>query len=154
GRRNDIATGALNRLDIKGRELGLTGLRIPEGVVLGVETALELFEAIQVAVLDLLLVRTPEAVRERYEVRTIGKMTVTPAVPITRGDRARRQRSSVVPAHEGEHEALAGRVSDDLHRVFDRLGAADVEVDTSVDTEPRGVQACDRRCQLDLFRVE
>src|SRR5262249_54917301 len=56
GRRDHIAAGPLNRFDVERRKLGLAGLRIPEGVVLRVKAALELLQAIQVAVVDSLVV--------------------------------------------------------------------------------------------------
>src|SRR5581483_3207350 len=119
--RNDVAARALNGLDVEGGELALARLRVPERVVFGVEVALELPQTIQLAVLDLLVVRTTEAVRKRHEMGAVGEVAEPPAVAVTRRDRARRERAAVVAAHEGEHERLAGRVPHDLERVLDRL---------------------------------
>src|SRR6267142_659597 len=82
GRWNDIATGALNGLDVKGRELRLSCLGVPEGVIFCFEVLFKLLETIQPAVLSLLVVRTTKTIWKGDKVCPIGEVTVAAAITI------------------------------------------------------------------------
>src|SRR5947209_572168 len=152
--RDDVAARPLNRLDVEGRELRFIRLRVPEGVVLGLEVALELLDAVHLARLLLLAVGAAEAVGEGDEVRAVGEVAEASAVAVARSYGRRAERAPVVAAHEGEDQILARRVAHDLEAVFNRLRAADIEVYAALQAELRLVQTRDGRRQLDLLRVQ
>src|SRR5262249_14236579 len=136
GRRDHVAARALDHLDEERRVLRLADLGVPDAVVLAVEQALELLHAVQLAALALLAVGTPEAVRERDELRAVAEVPVAAAVAVARRDRRRAERAAVVAALEREHQAAAAaRVAHELQRVLDRLAAAHVEVHAPGGTE-------------------
>ena len=147
-RRNYVTASSLNRLDIECGKLSLPCLRIPERVVLGLEVSLKLFDAIQPAVFSLLSVRAAEAIWEWDEVGAVREMSETAAITIARRDGGRGERSSVIPAHESKNETFSGRIANDLQRIFDRLGAANVELHATLDAKPRFIQSrdCSFRC--------
>ena len=60
----------------------------------------------------------------------------------------------MIPAHESKHEALSRRIANDLQRIFDRLGAANVELHATLDAKPRFIQSRDCSCEFDPFRVQ
>ena len=61
----------------------------------------------------------------------------------------------MIAALEGEHQAFAvAGVADDLQRVLDRLGAADVEVDAALVAELGLGVLGDHRGQFDLLAVQ
>src|SRR5262245_55399266 len=133
GRRDHIAAGTLNGLDIEGGELALAGLGVPCRVILAVEQSRELVDAVEPAIVPLLPVRAAKTVREWHEVSAIAEMSVAAAIAIGRGDRGRAQRAAVIAALEGEHQRLAlVRVANELDRILDRLGAADIELNAAL----------------------
>ncbi len=153
-RRYDVTTGALNGFDIKRGKLWFLRLGIPERVVFGVEVLRELLDAVEIAVLPLLVVRTTEAVRIRDEVRAIREVPVATPIPIAGRDGRGPQRPSVIPAHERKHQILAGRIADDLQRILNRLRAADVEMNAPLAAELRLVEPRERGGQLHFLRME
>src|SRR5258708_21043134 len=132
-RRHDIPARSLNRLDVERGVFGAIGLGIVDAVIFAVEEALELADAVEVAAVALLAVRTAEAIGKRNELRPVAEMAVAPPVAVARRDGRGAERAAVTPAFEGEHQALAaGGVSDELQRILDRLRAADVEMDPAL----------------------
>ena len=67
--------------------------------------------------------------------RPIGEVAEPAAVAIAGCDFRCAQGASVIAAHEGHEEALACGIPHELHRVFDRLRAAHVELDPSLQAE-------------------
>src|SRR5262249_46266724 len=154
-RRDDVAAGALDRLDVERGVFGLARLRVPHAVVLALEQALELPHAVVPVLLLAHTLRPAETVRERHELRAVAEMTVAPAIAVGRGDRRGAERAAVIAALEGEHQALAVRgVAHELERVLDRLGAADVEMHAALEAEFLLGIACDQRGELDLLAVQ
>ena len=131
-RRDDITARPLEGLDVKGAEFTLVGPGIPDRIVFGVEEFLELFQAIEPAVLSLETVKAAETVRIGDEVRPVTKMAVAAPVAIARGDRCGSQSPPVVAAHEREARVLVGIIARELDGVLDRRGPADVKVNPSL----------------------
>ena len=121
-RRDDVAAGALDRLDVEGGVFGLAGLGVPDAVVFALEQALELLDAVVAVFLLAHALRAAEVVGERHELRAVAEVAVAAAIAVGRGDRRRAERAAVIAALEGEHQALAvRRVAHELERVLDRL---------------------------------
>src|SRR5215475_12493589 len=70
-RRNHVAAGALDRLDVERGVLALLRFRIPDAVVFGLEKALELRDAIFAVFLLRHALRAAEVIREFDELRAI-----------------------------------------------------------------------------------
>src|SRR5438874_13405193 len=81
-------------------------------------------------------------------------MSEATTVAIARRDGRRAERAPVVATHEGEDQILARRVAHDLQRVFNRLCAADVEMNTPLNAKLGLVESRDGRREFDLFRVQ
>src|SRR6185312_11371276 len=75
-RRNDVTAGALDRLDIEGGIFADAHLGVPHAVILAIEQAGELIDAIQAAIVALLAIRAAEAIRKRHELRAVAEMPV------------------------------------------------------------------------------
>src|SRR5262245_13427875 len=80
--RNYIAAGSLNWLGVERSEFRFAGLRVPERVVFSLEVFRELIDAIEVAILSFLVVRTTKAIWKRNKVRAIRNMRIAPAITI------------------------------------------------------------------------
>src|SRR5690606_1704153 len=118
-RRDDVAAGSLNRLDVESRELGLAGLRVPNAVVLAFEQPGELRHAIAAVLLLAHALRATEVVRERQEVGALAEMAVAAAIAIGRRNSRSAKRAAVISTLEGEHQALALLgVADELEAVL------------------------------------
>src|SRR5262249_38484025 len=154
-RRDHVAAGALDRLDVERGVLGLARLPVPHAVVLALEPPLELPHAVMPVLLLAHALGRAEVIRERHELRALAEMAVAPAIAIGRGDRRGAERAAVIAALEGEHQALAVRgVAHELERILDRLRAADVEVHPALEPELRFRVARDQRGELDLLAVQ
>src|SRR5262249_21528520 len=117
-RRDHVAAGALDRLDVESGGLPLLRLAVPHALVLRAEQLCELVHAVQAAVLALLAVRAAEAVGERHELRALAEVSVAAAVAVAARDRGGSERAPVVAALEREHQAAAAaRVAHELERV-------------------------------------
>ena len=82
-------------------------------------------------------------------------MAVATAIAIAGGNRRCAQRTAVIPAFEGEHQALAvTMVAYELQRVLDGLGAADVEVNAPLMPKLALGILSDERCQFHLLTME
>src|SRR5678815_1924140 len=103
---NDVAAGALDRLDIERRIFALAYLRIPHAVVFGFEQALEFCHAIFAVLLLGHALRAAEVIREFDELGAV-EMSVAAPVAVRRGDRRGTERAAVIAALEREHQALA-----------------------------------------------
>src|SRR5215475_2594740 len=155
GRRDHVAAGALNRLDIERGELALAGLGVPCRVILAVEQSRELVDAVEPAIVPLLPVLAAKTVWEWHEVSAIAEMSVAAAIAIGRGDCRRAQRAAVIAALEGEHQRLApARVAHELERILNRLRAADIELDATLHGPGALDPPRDAGGELDLFAVK
>ncbi len=81
-RRDDVAACALNRLDIEGRELSLTSLRIPNAIIFAFEQPGELGYAVTAVLLLAHALWTAEVVREWQEVGPLAEMAIAAAITI------------------------------------------------------------------------
>src|SRR5205807_1186759 len=121
-RRDHIAAGSLDGLDVECGVLGRARLGVPHAAIFGVEQPRELIDAVEAAVLPLLAVWAAEAIRKRHELSPIAEVTEATPVSIGRGDGRGTERATVIAAFEGEHQALAaGGVAHELERVLHRL---------------------------------
>ncbi|RMO59452.1 hypothetical protein ALQ29_05598 [Pseudomonas marginalis pv. marginalis] len=154
-RRDHVAAGALDRLDVKRGVFALADFRVPHAVVFGLEQAGELLHAVAAVLFLGHAFRAAEVVRERDELRALAEVAVAATVAVAGGDRRRAEGTPVVAAFEGEHQALAvGGVTHHFQGVFDGLRTADVEVHTTVEAEFfLGVDR-DHFRQLDLAFVQ
>ncbi len=129
GRWHHIAARALDRLDVEGRILALLGLGVPDGVVLVLELARKLLhDGIRILFRSHAL-GAAERIREGDELRAVTEMAEAAAVAVAGGDARGTQGTAVVAAFKREHQAFAmGGIAHHLERVFNRLGAAHVEM--------------------------
>src|SRR5690606_36194652 len=81
-RRDDVAACALNRLDVEGRDLGLTRLRIPNAIIFAFEQPGELSYAVAAVLLLAHALWTAEVVREWQEVGPLAEMAIAAAITI------------------------------------------------------------------------
>src|SRR5690606_5232810 len=86
-RRDDVAACALNRLDVEGREHGLTRLRIPNAIIFAFDEPGELGYAVTAVLRLAHALRTAEVVREWQEVGPLVEMAIAAAITIGRRDR-------------------------------------------------------------------
>ena len=153
--RNDVAAGALDRLDVEGRVLGLARLGVPDAVVLALEQALELLHAVVAVLLLGHALGAAEVIRERNELRAVAEVAVAAAIAVGRGDGGGAERAAVIAALEREHQALALlEVAHELEAVFHRLAAADIEVHAALLAELLLGILGDQRGELDLLAVQ
>ena len=155
-RRDDVAAGALDRLDVEGGVFGLPGLGVPDAVIFGLEQAGELVRRTARRTLPCSCPWGRGSSRGiRHELRAVAEMAVAAAIAVGRGDRRGAERAAVIAALEGEHQALAARgVAHELEAVLDRLGAADVEMDAALLAELRFGVLGDQGGELDLLAVQ
>src|SRR6266545_296531 len=154
-RRNYVAAGALDWLDVERGIFGLAGLGIPDAVVFALEQALERSYAVEAVFLLAHALRSPEVIGERHELRAVAEMPVAAAITVGRGDRRGAQRAAVIAALEGEHQAFSVRgIAHELERILDRLRAADVEMHADLETELGLGIARDQGGELDLLAME
>ena len=154
-RRDDVAAGALDRLDVEGGKLGLAGLGVPHAVVFALEQALELLDAVVAVFLLAHPLGAAEMVGERHELGPVAEVAVAPAIAVGRGDRGGAERAAVIAALEGEHQALAVLgVAHELQAVLDRLAAADIEVDAALQPELLLGRLGQHGGELDLLAVQ
>jgi len=153
--RDDIAACSLDGLDVEGREFALARLRIPHGVVLVLELARELPDDMFRIFLGGHSLGATERIRERDELSPLAEVTEPAPVAIAGGDARCAQRAAVIPALEGEHQALAVTcVAHHFQRILDRLRTAHVEVNAARKSElPFGILS-DPFGQLDLRRMK
>jgi hypothetical protein len=116
--RDHVAPCPLNRFHVKGAKFTLTGLRVPNRVVLGVKELLELLETVQTAILSLQPVEAAEAVGVGDKVGPVCEMTIAVSVTIAGGDRCGSQGAAMVGAHEGKAGGLMGIIAHELDGVL------------------------------------
>src|SRR6185295_2205523 len=96
-----------------------------------------------------------EMVGERKEVGAVTEVAVAAPVAVGRGDGRCAEGAAVVAALEGKHQTLAVlEVAHELQAVFDRLTAADVEMDATLAAEFLLRVAGNDGGELDLFAMQ
>src|SRR5436190_3772439 len=154
-RRDDVAPGTLDRLHVERGVFRLAGLGVPHAVVLALEQALELFDAVVTVFLLGHALGAAEMVGERHELGAISEVAVAPAIAVGGGDGGGAERAAVIAALEGEHQALAVLgIAHELQAVLDRLAASDIEVDAALQPEPLLGQLRQHGGKLDLLTVQ
>src|SRR5262249_30289632 len=107
-RRNHVSAGPLDHFHEEGAELRAAAARVPRAGIFVLELPLDLRDAIEVAGLAVFSVRAAEAVRERNELRAVGKLAEGLPIPVGGSDRGGAERSTVIASFERDHSRSAG----------------------------------------------
>src|SRR5262249_51766813 len=153
-RGNDITPSALNGLHEECSEFGAARLGIPGARVLVLEQALDFsYEMIFRPLFVGAMWRTKD-VGKRQELGAIADLAVSLPIAVRRRNRGGRKSPPVISPLKREHMLTAGVLADELERILDGLGAADVELNAPLEPEGALDAVADHFSELDLLAME